>query len=204
MLHQTDDRGEPQLQVSRATPIVAEVSGRLVYWRTQAKTLGGALSEIGVTLDDGDQVLVNGVLTSPRDPLLPLAPRMVASALSLMRLPTLPPSDDHPLSVTVKRAVAFTVVEDGHSLSLRSTQPDLALALKENDIVLGPADLVSPDPETPLTRRPQRRSRPRRQADDHPARGDKRRLQPREDGGRRAGGCRHRPDAPRQGIARPR
>jgi uncharacterized protein YabE (DUF348 family) len=151
VLHETDRRGEPQLQVSRATPIVAEVSGRFVYWRTQAKTLGGALSEIGVTLDDGDQVLVNGVLTSPRDPLLPLAPRMVASALSLMRLPTLVPSDDHPLSVAVKRALPFTVVEDGHSLSLRSTEPTLALALEENDIVLGPADLVSPDPETPLT-----------------------------------------------------
>ncbi|MGA2286591.1 MAG: ubiquitin-like domain-containing protein [Dehalococcoidia bacterium] len=151
VLHQTDRRDDPQLQVSRATPIVAEVSGRLVYWRTQAKTLGGALSEIGVTLNDGDQALVNGVLTSPRDPLLPLAPRTVASALSLMRFPSPALSDQHPLSVTVKRAAAFTVLEDGHSLSLRSTQPTLAEALKENDIVLGPADLVSPDPQTPLT-----------------------------------------------------
>ncbi len=151
VLHQADPRGEPQLSVSRATPVVAEVSGHLVYWRTQAKTLGGALSEIGVTLDDGDRVLVNGVVTSPRDPLVPLAPRMVASALSLARLPSLTLSDDHPLSITVRRAVPLTVLEDGHSLSLRSTEPTLALALKENAILLGPGDLVRPDPETPLT-----------------------------------------------------
>jgi uncharacterized protein YabE (DUF348 family) len=54
------------------------------------------------------------------------------------------------LSITVKRAVAFTVKEDGHSLSLRSTQPGLALALKENGILLGQGDLVVPDLATPL------------------------------------------------------
>ncbi len=149
--HATDRWSEPQILVSRATPVVAEVSGRLVYWRTQAKTLGGALSEIGVTLDDGDRVLVNGAVSSPRDPLVPLPPRMVVDAISLARLPALTISADHPLSITVKRAAPFTVLEDGHSLSLRSTESTLALALKENDIRLGPGDLVRPDPETPLT-----------------------------------------------------
>ncbi len=151
VLHENDRYGTSQLEVSRATPIVVEVSGRLVFWRTQAKTLGGALSEIGVTLNEGDKAIVNGVAASPTDPLLPLAPRMVASALGLMRLPSFVPSDSQPLSVTVKRAVPFTVVEDGHSLSLLSTQPTLGEALSENDIVLRPEDLVSPDPDTPLT-----------------------------------------------------
>jgi resuscitation-promoting factor RpfB len=149
--HKTDRWGEPQLVISRATPVVAEVSGRLVCWRTQAKTIGGALSEIGVTLDDGDRVLVNGVVGSPRDQLDPLPARMVTDALTLARLSTPVINADHPLSITVKRAVAFTVLEDGHSLSLRSTEPTLALALRGNAILLGPADLVVPDPETPLS-----------------------------------------------------
>ena len=147
----TDRWGEPQLVVSRATPVVAQVSGRLVYWRTQAKTVGGALSEIGVSLDDGDRVLVNGVITSPRDDLIPLPGRMVSDALSLARVPVPPViNSENPLSITVKRAVAFTVKEDGHSLSLRSTQPSLALALKESGILLGQGDLVVPELDTPL------------------------------------------------------
>ena len=76
---------------------------------------------------------------------------MVSDALSLARVSVAPLiSADHPLSITVKRAVAFTVREDGHSLSLRSTQPSLALALKENGILLGPGDLVVPELDTPL------------------------------------------------------
>jgi uncharacterized protein YabE (DUF348 family)/3D (Asp-Asp-Asp) domain-containing protein len=147
----TDDWGDPHLVVSRATPVVAEVSGRLVYWRTQAKTIGGALSEIGVTLDDGDKVIVNGMVSSPRDELVPFPARMVSDALSLARVPVAPViTSDHPLAITVKRAVGFTVREDGHSLDLRSTQPSLALALKENGVTVGPADLVAPDLDTPL------------------------------------------------------
>ena len=150
VFHTKDRLGEPQLVVSRATPVVAQVSGRLVYWRTQAKTVGGALSEIGVTLDDGDRVLVNGVVSSPRDALIPL-PRMVSDALTLARVPLSPIFNaENPLSITVKRAIAFTVREDGHSLSLRSTQPNLGLALKENGILLGPGDLVMPELEAPL------------------------------------------------------
>ena len=64
---------------------MAEASGRQLYWRTQAETVGGALAEIGVTLDDGDRVLVNGVVSSPRDSLVPLPARMVTRALTLAR-----------------------------------------------------------------------------------------------------------------------
>jgi uncharacterized protein YabE (DUF348 family)/3D (Asp-Asp-Asp) domain-containing protein len=151
VIHRSNRWGDSELVVARATPVVAEISGELVYWRTQAKTVGGALAEIGVTLDTGDRVLVNGVVTSPGDELVPLPGRMVSDALSLARVPVLPMiTAENPLSITVKRAVAFTVKEDGHSLSLRSTQPALALALKENGILLGQGDLVVPDLATPL------------------------------------------------------
>ncbi len=147
----SDGWGESQLIVSRATPVVVQVSDQIIAWRTQAKTVGAALAEIGVSLDEGDKVLVNGVVTSPDDGLVPPPGGMVSDALLLARAPVVPIiSNENPLSIMVKRAVPFTVVEDGHEMNLLSTQPSLALALKENDIQIGPADLVMPDPETPL------------------------------------------------------
>ena len=78
---------------------------------------------------------------------------MVSDALSLFRALPVVPLDrrKNPLSITVKRAVAFTVDEDGHSLSLRSTQPSLALALKENGISLRPGRPRRAGAELPLT-----------------------------------------------------
>lgn len=144
--------GEPMLVVQRATPVVVESSGQLVYWRSRAKTIAGALAEIGVSLNEGDKVLVNGILCSPRDLLVALPARMVSDALTLARVPEVAvPTNDRPLAITVKRAVPFTVREDGHLLEFRSTQPTLALALKENGISLGEGDIVSPELETPLT-----------------------------------------------------
>jgi 3D (Asp-Asp-Asp) domain-containing protein len=46
--------------------------------------------------------------------------------------------------------VPFTVVEDGHSLDLRSSALSLSAALRESGVILRPGDLVLPDLETPL------------------------------------------------------
>ena len=46
VLRKSDRSGEPVLTVQRATPVVAETSGQLIYWRTQAKTVGGILDLI--------------------------------------------------------------------------------------------------------------------------------------------------------------
>jgi len=150
--HQRGRNGGEVLLVDRATPVMAEASGRLLYWRTQAETVGGALAEIGVSLDDGDRVLVNGVASSPRDSLVPLPARMVSRALTLAGVTVPDPiTPQQALTITVRRAVPFTVWEDGHSLDLRSAAPSLSLALTENGILLGPGDAVFPDPDTPLS-----------------------------------------------------
>ncbi len=58
--------GRPVLAVQRATPVIAEVDGRLVYWRTRADTVEGALAEIGVSKRRWGQSLHQ---RSPRRPL---------------------------------------------------------------------------------------------------------------------------------------
>jgi uncharacterized protein YabE (DUF348 family) len=149
--HQQARNGAEVILVDRATPVMAESSGRIVYWRTQAETVGGALAEIGVTLDDGDAVLVNGVASSARDSLIPLPARMVSRALMLARVSTDSITPQLPLAITVRRAVPFTVWEDGHSLDLRSAAATLSLALADSGILLGPGDAVFPDVDTPLS-----------------------------------------------------
>ncbi len=151
VVHQRNEDGELVLTVQRATPVMVEADGRLVSWRTRADTIGGALTEIGVSLGDEDSLFINDVLATPRDPLTPNPALVATRALGLAgNAATNPLLSQQPLAITVRRAVPFAVREDGHSLSLLSSQPSLSLALEENGILLRPGDLVFPDLTTPL------------------------------------------------------
>ena len=200
--HTTDRWGDSQLVISRATPVVAEVSGHLVYWRTQAKTVGGALSEIGVTLDDGDKVLVNGTLGSPARPASSRFPRAWSPTPSAWpECPRRAITPINPLSITVKRAIPFTVLEDGHSLSLRSTEPTWRWPSRKTPSLSAPPTSSCPDPETPLTAGLTAEVDHAAKITVVPARRRDRHLQPRKDRGERARRSGNRPDAPGQGLA---
>ena len=139
------------LTVQRATPVFAEVDGRLVYWRTRADTVDEALAEIGVRSGDGDSLFVNDLRVAPWESLARAPAPMVSAAGGLVGAPNVDsPALPQPLTITVRRAVPFTVVEDGHSLSLRSSALSLSAALRENGIILRTGDLVLPDVEAPL------------------------------------------------------
>jgi uncharacterized protein YabE (DUF348 family)/3D (Asp-Asp-Asp) domain-containing protein len=143
--------GRPSLAVQRATPVIAEVDGRLVYWRTRADTVEGALAEIGVASGDGDSIFINDLRVAPWESLTRSPALMVSSVRGLIgALKDEPPASQEPLTITVRRAVPFTVVEDGHALDLRSSALSLSAALRENGIILRPGDLVLPDLDAPL------------------------------------------------------
>jgi len=143
--------GRPVLAVQRATPVIAEVDGRLVFWRTRADTVDEALAEIGVTSGDGDSLFINDLRVAPWESLARNPALMVSSMRGLVgALKAEPLALQQPLTITVRRAVPFTVVEDGHSLNLRSSALSLSAALQENGIILRPGDLVLPDVEAPL------------------------------------------------------
>jgi uncharacterized protein YabE (DUF348 family) len=145
---QGNEEGE-RLTVQRAVPVIAEVDGRYVFWRTTARTVEGALAEIGVRMADSDSVFVNDIRTSPDDSLTGGRALMVYRGRGLASpLAVLGPN--MPLSLSLRRAVPFTVIEDGHTLELRSSEGSLSLALNENGIVIRTGDRIMPSLDTPL------------------------------------------------------
>ena len=125
-----------------------QVSGHLVYWRTQAKTVGGALPRSASRSTTATKS--SSTAWSPRlatSSPVPGAhgqrrPRLLASPLRRS-------STDHPSLDYREGAVGFTVREDGHSLGLRSTQPTWRSRSKRTASLSVPPTSLS-RPRTPL------------------------------------------------------
>lgn len=141
--------GDEILAVERAVPVIAEVDGRFVSWRTTAKTVGEALAEIGVRVADADSVFVNDLRVSPDDSLSAGRMLMVYRSRGIGSFPAIA-SPKEPLSLSLRRAVSFTVIEDGHTLHLRSSELSLSLALKDGGVLIRPGDRVVPDLDSSL------------------------------------------------------
>jgi len=141
------------LTVQRAVPVVLEADGRVLTWRTRARTVAGALTEAGVVLGPFDSVLRDGLRAGPSDR-LDLPPLLVAAQALGLRVAedadSLSASSEQ-VALIVRRAVPFTVVEGDQPQSLLSSQPTVAQALREWDISLGPGDEVEPAVSSPLT-----------------------------------------------------
>jgi uncharacterized protein YabE (DUF348 family)/3D (Asp-Asp-Asp) domain-containing protein len=137
------------LLLERARPVVVEVDGRILSWRSRAETIEQVLAELDVEIGPYDGLLYNGVEANANDPLFP-GP-FVAIASSQVASFSRAYTDSGPINLTVTRAVPFTITEDGHSLEFKSAKPTVAIALREAGIRLGPGDEVYPDPATALT-----------------------------------------------------
>jgi uncharacterized protein YabE (DUF348 family)/3D (Asp-Asp-Asp) domain-containing protein len=145
--------GDDVLEVDRATPVVVEVDGQLLALRTHSETIAGALEEAGVRLGPKDSVLQNDVFVSPYDPVRPL-PRLATLLLLKSEDASSGASADaqgEPVSIEVRRAVPFTVIEDGQTLVLESSRTTVGLALKEAEVQLGPGDRVLPTADAELS-----------------------------------------------------
>ena len=134
-------RSPEGLRVERALPAIVEVDGKTVSWRTRSASVLGLLDELGVELGPYDSVLYNGAAATLETG-LPAAPPAA-------KVPD--PAQEHTrIVLTVQRAVPFTLLEDGRPLTIKSSQPTLALALASAGIQLGPADEVSVPPASAL------------------------------------------------------
>jgi len=134
------ETGDGALAVRRATEATLEVDGKSYALRAQSETVETLLAEAQVALQPQDSVLLNRRLVSPAEPVA--QPPPLASLLSAV-----PPSDaaaGRPVSVEVRRAVPFSVVEGGQQLDLRSSRETVATALRDVGVRLGPGDRVQP------------------------------------------------------------
>jgi uncharacterized protein YabE (DUF348 family)/3D (Asp-Asp-Asp) domain-containing protein len=140
-------RAGNELRVERALPVVMEADGRTLAWRTRATTVRGLLSEMDIESGPYDAVYINGIEVRPGDALDPHSLTLLPDAVyqAFGKAPAAPG-----LSVTVYRAVPFTLVEDGRTIVIKSSRPTVDLALKEAGVRLGPADRVFPALTEPL------------------------------------------------------
>jgi len=144
------DAGDGQLAVDRATEAALNVDGRTLMLRSQADTISELLAQAGVPLSPEDSVLRNDVFVSAD-----AAVRPEPSLASLLgggdAASTAPPALTEAVQLHVRRAVPFTLVENGQRLQLRSSRETVATALRDVGVRLGPGDEVQPPLDTEMT-----------------------------------------------------
>ena len=135
--------GVQVLRVDRARTVTLHVDGATYTMRTHAMTIDQLLAEADVAVNGRDSVLQNGVLVSMNAPVDP--PHLFASRALERDAPI-----DGGIVLDVRRAVPFTIVEDGREVPSTSSRPTVAQALREAGIVVGPGDAVTPDTQASL------------------------------------------------------
>ena len=138
-----DGRNGQVLRVDRARTVTLRVDGATYMVRTHALTIDQLLAEADVAVNGRDSVLQNGVLVSMNAPVDP--PHLFASRALERDTPVA-----GEIALDVRRAVPFTIVEDGREVPSTSSRPTVAQALREAGIVVGPGDAVVPDAQSPL------------------------------------------------------
>ena len=136
------------LELARAMPVIVEADGKILAWRTWARTIEELLSELEIEVGPYDGLQYNGVEANASDRLFPGPLASIASS----RVASVRRSyaDATPIKLKVTRAVPFTIVENGHAIEFRSAKPTVAIALREAGIRLGPGDEVYPSLPTLL------------------------------------------------------
>jgi uncharacterized protein YabE (DUF348 family) len=115
------------LLVQRAAEVTLSVDGKVYAVRAQSDTIDELLERAGIALGADDRVLRDGVAVSRSSPIGDTA------------------------ALDVRRAVPFSVVENGQELQLRSSGQTIASALRDVGVRLGAGDEVQPALDTQLT-----------------------------------------------------
>ena len=136
------------IAVQRARPIVADVDGQQLAFRTQATTVGGALAEAGLDLRPGDRVYVDGQLTRESGP---LAGRSTFASRSVPGAQTTGELGADRVRITIERARPVVVYVDTLRVEAMSAAPTVQGLVAELGMTVREGDLVHPDLNTPLT-----------------------------------------------------
>ncbi len=126
------------ISIELAYPLRINADGDDLFRRTQAKTIGGALTDAGVVLKAGDRVLADG---QPVDPQTPLTRPEAASPFEVPAR----------LDISVQRAIPVQVDDNGALTTFYTTAPTLGEALRQAGLVVYLGDYISPDLGMPVT-----------------------------------------------------
>ncbi len=136
-----ESSGEDELSVRRATEVLLKVDGKAYALRTQAETVAEALIQAEVALAPDDSLLLNSDLVPPEAPI----------AVSTSDVRDGGTAAGAPVKLDVRRAVPFTVIENGQEIELQSSRKTVGAALRDVGTGLGPGDEIRPSPDTELT-----------------------------------------------------
>ncbi len=140
-------RNGDTLSVERAVPVIVDVDGKTLAWRTRAVTVKGLLQELGIEVSPYDGIEFNGQEVAITQPVAPGPTAM----MPLGRLGLFGNSrDTEGYMIDIRRAVPLTIVEDGQVIAFRSARQTVAQALGDAGVRLGPADEIWPDPADTL------------------------------------------------------
>lgn len=147
VLYATSGR-HSSIAVQRARPIVAEVDGKQYAFRTQAKTVGGALAEAGLELRPADRVYLNGHVTRESGPLAGVG------AFASRAVPSIPASGElgaEPVHIQIERAKPVVVYVDTLRLEASTAASTVGGLISDLGMTVREGDLVHPELGSPLT-----------------------------------------------------
>jgi uncharacterized protein YabE (DUF348 family)/3D (Asp-Asp-Asp) domain-containing protein len=128
-------RSGPDVYLQRAVPVMVNADGRVLSLRTRAETVRGQLNELAIDVSPYDIIRLNGAEVALNDGVVQ-AP-LTGEALVRQQA-------SGPAQLEIRRAVPFTIYEDGRPVTFKSARPNLELALQDAGVRLGPADIVDP------------------------------------------------------------
>ncbi len=117
------------ISLTQASRINLQADGETTSFYSTDRTPNAWLAASGITLAPADRLIVNGQETSPEKQLL----------------------FQRRITVQVRRAVTISLESDGRMWTIQSSAPTLGRALWDAGFQLTSSDVLSPDPETPLT-----------------------------------------------------
>jgi uncharacterized protein YabE (DUF348 family)/3D (Asp-Asp-Asp) domain-containing protein len=137
------------IKVERAVPVTIEIDGAVLTWRTRTATVQALFDEVGLTVSPYDGITFNGIEVSAGQSIYPGPAATALAGSNLVSYHAEPATSG--VHLIVERAVPFTIVEDGQTISFQSARPTIAMALRDAGIRLGPADEVYPSLTATLT-----------------------------------------------------
>lgn len=140
------------IQIRLALPVTVEADGDRIQYRTHSRTVGELLTELGISVNSNDRILLNGE-TSELSTALGTEEFAQASRTVATRGPRDAPvtTRPSPVRITIQRAVPITIIDEGLPTTVLSTARSVGEALLDQDVPLYLGDRVNPGLETPVT-----------------------------------------------------
>lgn len=137
------------IEVTRARVVLIAVDGSQRVVRTHARRVGDIWPEAGITPADMDERFLEGVPVTDETALPARVPESATAASYRAGRPWVG-KEAETLTLSLRRAVPLTVLDDGLPLTFMTTAPTIGEALRREQFVLYLGDVVQPSLGSPV------------------------------------------------------